>query len=69
MKKVDTLALILLVIGGLNWGIYGFFDLNVIDYVFGRVWIDHVFYIFIGFAAAYTAVAWKSVISRVNRKA
>ena len=69
MRKIDTLALILLIIGGLNWGIYGFFELNVIDYVFGRVWIDHVLYIFVGFAAVYLAVAWKTVISRLNRKA
>ena len=69
MKKIDTLALILLIVGGLNWGIYGFFDLNVVDYVFGRVWIDRVLYIFIGISAAYLTVAWKIVISRLNKKA
>ena len=69
MKKIDTLALILLIIGGLNWGIYGFFDLNVIDYIFGRVWIDRVLYIFIGISAAYLTVAWRTVVSRLNKKA
>ncbi len=68
MKKIDTLALILLIIGGLNWGIYGFFDLNIVDYVFGRVWIDRVLYIFVGISAAYLTVAWKMVISRLNKK-
>ena len=69
MKKIDTLALILLIIGGLNWGIYGFFGLNIVDYVFGRVWIDRVLYIFVGVSAAYLTVAWKIIISRLNKKA
>lgn len=64
MKKLDTISTILLVIGGLNWGLWGVFDFNVIDYIFGRVWIDRVVYFFVGVSAIYVALSWKSIKAR-----
>lgn len=35
MKAWKVLGLILLLIGGLNWGLVGFFDYNLVDGLFG----------------------------------
>ena len=31
----DKLALILLIVGGINWGLVGIFDLDLVAFVFG----------------------------------
>ncbi len=64
MKKIDCLCCLLLVLGGLNWGLIGFFNFNLLDYFIRETWILRVLYVFIGFAAAYHAVAWKTVHKR-----
>lgn len=64
MKKLDVIAMILLVIGGLNWGLWGVFDFNVVDYVFAWVWIDRIVYFFVGISAIYVAFSWKSIKAR-----
>jgi len=64
MKKVDLAASILLVLGGLNWGLVGFFDFNFIEYFICRLWLDRLIYVFIGFAALYHAVSWKAIRAR-----
>lgn len=35
MKALNIIALLLILIGGLNWGLVGFFDYNLVDAVFG----------------------------------
>lgn len=35
MKIVNTIALILVIIGGLNWGLVGLFEFNLVDFLFG----------------------------------
>lgn len=35
MKVLDTIALILVIIGALNWGLIGIFDFNLVDSIFG----------------------------------
>lgn len=57
MKKcsVDCLKKVsfwLLVIGGLNWGLIGLFNFNLVDAIFGSVaWIEDLIYILVGVAA------------------
>lgn len=33
MKIIDRIALILLIIGGLNWGLIGVFDFDLVSYI------------------------------------
>lgn len=68
MKNSDFLALILLILGGVNWGLWGIFDFNLVDYIFGRFWIDRVLYFLIGVAAVYVAFSWKIMKGKVVRK-
>ena len=58
MKAVDTTALVLLIIGGLNWGLVGFFDYNLVDQIFGvgNV-VSRVIYAVVGVAALWMIVS------------
>ena len=35
MNFIDILAYLLVIIGGINWGLVGFFDYNLVDQIFG----------------------------------
>jgi len=35
-NPVDLIALILVIVGGLNWGLVGLFDFNLVDTIFGK---------------------------------
>jgi uncharacterized membrane protein YuzA (DUF378 family) len=57
LSFIDWLALILMVVGGLNWGIYGAsnFSVNVIASIFGAAsMITRMSYILFGLATLYT---------------
>lgn len=61
MKTIDVIALIILILGGLNWGIVGIARYDVIAEIFGRSFghttaITRLIYIIIGLAALY--VIW-----------
>jgi len=64
MKKLDIFACILLMIGGLNWGLVGFFDFNFVEYFICRAWLFRVLYVLIGFAALYTLATCKGARER-----
>ena len=68
MKNIDFFALLLLVLGGINWGLWGVFELNLVDYIFSRMWIDRVLYFLMGVAAIYAVVAWKIFRARLGGK-
>jgi uncharacterized membrane protein YuzA (DUF378 family) len=56
---VDLIAVILLVIGGLNWGLVGLFNLDVIASIFGEMsTITRVIYVLIGLSAVYRIALW-----------
>ncbi|HUC89901.1 MAG TPA: DUF378 domain-containing protein [Patescibacteria group bacterium] len=35
MNALDAVAYILVIVGGLNWGLIGFFDYNLVGEIFG----------------------------------
>ena len=56
MKKalcgICSVSLILVIIGGLNWGLVGFFDYNLVDSLFGAgSTVSKVIYALVGLAA------------------
>jgi len=55
MKELGVLAwvaVVLVIVGGLNYGLVGFFDYNLIEAVFGKVSVvTRIVYAFIGVAA------------------
>lgn len=55
MKFLDITALILIIIGGINWGLIGFFQYNLVDSFFGVFPIvSRIIYILVGLAAIYS---------------
>ena len=51
-----TVALLLLVIGGVNWGLMGLADVNLVEWLFGRATLlTRLVYIAVGIAAIYCA--------------
>lgn len=37
MKIIDKIALILIIIGAINWGLIGIFRFNLVDAIFGEM--------------------------------
>ncbi len=57
LSVLDWIALILVIIGGLNWGLVGLFSFNLIDKIFGGVYIiARIIYILVGLAAIYMII-------------
>lgn len=55
MRKLTVIALILAIVGALNWGLVGFFGFNLVAYLFGPVsWFTRLIYILVGIAGLYT---------------
>lgn len=63
MKIVDLLAAVLLIIGGLNWGLVGLFNFNILDIIFTPA-VARISYIIVGLAAVYRIVFWNTIRER-----
>lgn len=62
MKAVNAIALVLIIVGGLNWGLVGLFDFNLVSALFGvDTWLSNLVYILVGIAALYAIVLFKKV--------
>lgn len=49
MKIIDKIALILIIIGAINWGLVGFFKFNLVDSIFGTMSIiSRIIYALVG---------------------
>lgn len=65
MKSFDVLAALLLVVGGLNWGLVGFTNFDLVAAIFGNgSWLARIVYSLVGLGAIYQAMQWKSIRSR-----
>ena len=49
MKVIDKIALVLVVIGAINWGLIGFFNFNLVSTIFGDMTvISRIIYALVG---------------------
>lgn len=49
MKIIDKIALALVIIGAINWGLIGIFNFNLVDAIFGAMSIiSRIIYILVG---------------------
>ncbi|WMJ88249.1 DUF378 domain-containing protein [Anaerocolumna sp. MB42-C2] len=54
MKTVDYIALCLVIIGAINWGLIGFLGFDLVRVIFGDMtWISRVIYAIVGIAGLY----------------
>jgi uncharacterized membrane protein YuzA (DUF378 family) len=57
LNVLDWIALILVIVGGLNWGLVGIFSFNLVDWIFGGVYfIARIIYILVALAAIYMVI-------------
>ena len=53
-KTLDYIALIVVFIGAVNWGLIGFFNLNLVALLFGSMsWISRIVYGLVGICGLY----------------
>jgi uncharacterized membrane protein YuzA (DUF378 family) len=64
MKKLDIIVAILLVVGGLNWGLVGLFNVNLVAALFGTSVVATIVYTLVGFSALYQVLQVKSIQRR-----
>lgn len=51
-KWLDTLMLVLLLIGGLNWGLVALFKFDLVNWItFGMTWLDTTLKVLVGVSA------------------
>jgi uncharacterized membrane protein YuzA (DUF378 family) len=55
---VDWVALVIMIIGALNWGLVGLFDFNLVAALFGEMTtISRIVYIIVGLAAVWAIIS------------
>ena len=56
MKAINVIALILIIIGALNWGLWGFFQFDLVAYLFGgdKSWLSRLIYAIVGLAGLWS---------------
>jgi uncharacterized membrane protein YuzA (DUF378 family) len=69
MKTIDVIAAILVVVGGLNWGLVGVADFDLVATLFGdSSLLSRMVYSLVGLAALFQALQWKAIRSRWTMK-
>ena len=64
MKVVDTIALILIIIGAINWGLIGIFNFNLVETMFGGFSvISRIIYILVGISGLWSI---KTVVEKIS---
>ncbi|WP_066718304.1 DUF378 domain-containing protein [Clostridium sp. Marseille-P299] len=54
MKVIDYLALILVIIGAINWGLIGFFSFDLVKLIFGNMTLlSRIVYALVGISGLY----------------
>ena len=53
-------AFILVVIGGVNWGLVGLLNTNLVESIFGGMGLTNIVYILVGASAVYLGITHKS---------
>ena len=65
LSIVDWIALILVMLGGINWGLVGLFEFDMVVFVFGDMTlITRVLYTLVGMSGVY----WLTMFNQVAKR-
>ncbi len=65
MKTLDYTALVFVIIGALNWGLIGLFELDLVRVLFGEMsMLSRIVYIIVGLSGLYSL----SFFGRISNK-
>ena len=54
MKGLDYTLLTLVIIGAINWGLIGFFQFDLVAFIFGNMsWLSRIIYALVGLSGLY----------------
>lgn len=57
MKPLNLITLILIIVGGLNWGLVGLFDFNLVAALFGAgSLLSRIVYVLVGASAVWQLI-------------
>lgn len=55
LSVLDIVVLVLVIVGGINWGLIGIGGWNVVNLLFGSwVWLERTIYVFVGLSAVWS---------------
>jgi len=74
MKTIDIVTLLLLVIGGLNWGLVGIAHFDLVATVFGLKFgevstLSSIVYILVGLSAVYQVISFRGWVGSSQEEA
>ncbi|MFP4403381.1 MAG: DUF378 domain-containing protein [Candidatus Woesearchaeota archaeon] len=53
-NTLDWITLVLVIVGGLNWGLVGFFNFDFVEAIFGTIpTLQNIVYVLVGLSAIY----------------
>jgi uncharacterized membrane protein YuzA (DUF378 family) len=57
MRALDIITLVLVIIGGVNWGLVGLFNLDLVAAIFGAgSGLSRIVYVLVGLSALYQLI-------------
>ena len=66
MSAIDWIAMVLLIVGGLNWGLVGLFNFDLVAMIFGEMsMLSRIVYTLVGLSALY-AIYTSSKMSKAR---
>lgn len=70
MRALDSIVAILLIVGGLNWGLVGVFRFDLVAAIFGDMTaISRIVYTVVGICGLYWLVEWGAIRRRYGEMA
>lgn len=70
MRALDSVVAILLIVGGLNWGLVGIFNFDLVAAIFGAgSALSRIVYAVVGVCALYWLVEWGAIRRRYGEAA
>jgi uncharacterized membrane protein YuzA (DUF378 family) len=66
VKAIDVVSFALLIVGGLNWGLVGVFQFDLVATIFGgaNAFLSRIVYILVGLAAVYAIASVRALPER-----
>ena len=70
MRALDGIVAVLLIVGGLNWGLVGVFNFDLVAAIFGAASaLSRIVYTIVGLCAVYWLVEWGAIRGRYGEAA
>lgn len=67
LNAIDWIAIVLLIVGGINWGLVGLFNLDLVAYLFGTMsTVSRAVYVLVGLSALYMIFTSSKVATPVR---